>query len=357
MKYKIILFLLFAASLWADIPQGYYDDAAGLSGTQLKAALHNIIDDHVEYSYNDLRDFVLKDTDEDPNNTNNVILLYTGWSYPKSSFGGGASDWNREHTWAKSHGNFGTSAPAGTDAHHIRPTDVTVNSARGNLDFDNGGTIYVDGDGATECRRDDDSWEPWDEVKGDVARMLFYMAVRYEGGGGEPDLELTDTVPSSPNYEPLHGKMSTLLAWHQQDPPSAWEELRNDKVYSYQENRNPFIDHPEYVSLIWGGTAVQPEICSQPMVATAYPNPFNPSTTISFSLDAKIAGQQPVRVEVFNVRGQQIKVLMVNSEISGSGSVTWDGTDNTNATQSSGVYFYRVTSGIQQANGKVLMIK
>jgi endonuclease I len=353
MKKLGILLTLCAAVLWADIPPGYYDSAAGLSGDPLKSALHIIIDDHVEYSYNDLRDFILKDTDEDPNNSNNVILLYTGWSYPKSSFGGGASDWNREHTWAKSHGDFGTSAPAGTDAHHIRPTDVTVNSARGNLDFDNGGTIYIDGNGATQCRRDGDSWEPWDEVKGDVARMIFYMAVRYEGGGGEPDLELTDTIPSSPNYEPFHGKMSTLLDWHEQDPPSAWEELRNDKVYSYQENRNPFIDHPEYAAMIWGGVAAEPQISVTPLVAQAYPNPFNPETTIAFEcIDAAATPQ----VIIYNARGQQIKAMTVT--VNGtSGTAVWNGTDATNAPQPSGIYFYRVQAGAQQTNGKVVMIK
>lgn len=135
----------------------------------LKSALHNIIDDHTEISYDAVWD-ALRHTDEDPNNKNNVILLYTGRSQSKTTNGGGVDDWNREHVWAKSHGDFGTSMGPGTDLHHLRATDVSVNSSRGNLDFDNGGTENSEAKGNYS---DSDSWEPRDAVKGDVARMIF----------------------------------------------------------------------------------------------------------------------------------------------------------------------------------------
>ncbi|OQX81702.1 MAG: ribonuclease, partial [Bacteroidetes bacterium 4484_249] len=234
-----LVFLL--STGFSQIPPGYYDSAEGLSGDALKTALHNIIDNHTEYSYNDLRDFILKNTDEDPNNSNNIILLYTGRSQNKNTFGGGANDWNREHVWAKSHGNFGNNPPCGTDAHHIRPTDASVNSSRGNKDFAMGGQEHSEASGNYYT---DFTWEPRDAVKGDVARMIFYMAVRYEGGGGEPDLEVVDAINTSPN--PEHGKFSDLYQWHQQDPPDAFEINRNEVIYGYQGNRNPFIDHPEY---------------------------------------------------------------------------------------------------------------
>ena len=237
--------------LYSQIPPGYYDSAIGLSGDNLKTALHNIINDHDEYSYNDLRDFILKATDEDPNNSNNVILLYTGRSQSKSTFGGNPDEWNREHVWAKSHGDFGNNPPCGTDAHHIRPTDVSVNGARGNKDFDNGGQEHPEALGNYYTSS---TWEPRDAVKGDVARMIFYMAVRYEGDNGEPDLEVVDYVNTSP--APEHGKFSTLLEWHQQDPPDAFEINRNEVIYSYQENRNPFIDHPEFLIQIYDPTSV-----------------------------------------------------------------------------------------------------
>lgn len=241
------------------IPDGYYDNTDGLTGDALKSKLNDIIDGHHEFGYNSLWT-QLSYTDADSTNSNNVILLYTGWSYPNTNHGGNATQWNREHTWAKSHGDFGTTAPAGTDLHHLRPTDVTVNSRRGSLDFDNGGSQYTDpspyggGSGTTECYVDDDSWEPWDEVKGDVARMMFYMATRYEGEhSGEPDLELNDNVNNG--SAPYIGRISVLLEWHNADPVSYLEIRRNNRIFERQENRNPYIDHPEFVNYIWGGEA------------------------------------------------------------------------------------------------------
>ena len=223
---------------------GYYDSAEGLSGDALKKELHEIIDGHKQLSYSAVWD-ALKVTDEDPNNPNNVILLYTGESRPKSLSGGNVGDWNREHTWAKSHGNFGTSQGAGTDIHHLRPSDVQVNGARGNLDFNYGGSKVSGCDG---CLRSTNSFEPPDEVKGDVARMLLYMAVRYEPG--DPvDLELNEQVNNG--SAPYHGKLSVLLEWHEQDPVNNWERQRNEKIQDIQGNRNPFVDHPEWAASIW----------------------------------------------------------------------------------------------------------
>ncbi|MEB4859271.1 MULTISPECIES: endonuclease [Priestia] len=227
--------------------EDYYRTAAGKTGNTLKTELHNIIDHHTELSYSAVWE-ALKKTDEDPANANNVILLYTGRSQSKSTNGGGVDDWNREHVWAKSHGDFGTAMGPGTDLHHLRPTDVSVNGTRGNLDFDNGGTEHSE---ALGNYFDSDSWEPRDEVKGDVARMLFYMAIRYEGDvSDEPDLELNNTVNNG--TAPYHGKLSVLLQWNAEDPVDDRERRRNDIIYSdYQHNRNPFIDHPEWVNEIW----------------------------------------------------------------------------------------------------------
>lgn len=271
-----LIILLYASIIFAQIPNGYYDEADGLVNDDLKLALHNIIDNHVEYSYNNLRDFILKATDEDPDNSNNVILLYTGRSQAKNTFGGDPNEWNREHVWAKSHGGFGNTPPAGTDAHHIRPTDVSVNGARGNLDFDMGGTPLPEAPG---CKKDGDSFEPRDEVKGDVARMLFYMAVRYDGSDGVADLKLVDHVNTYPN--PEHGKLQKLLDWHLTDPPDEFELNRHEVIYSYQQNRNPFIDHPEYVELIWGDPNAVAE--QETLNVNVYPNPVTSSLNIEYS--------------------------------------------------------------------------
>lgn len=224
----------------------YYAAAEGKTGSNLKSALHNIIDDHTTLSYSEVWG-ALRNTDEDPANANNVLLLYSGRSQSKFTNGGNVDDWNREHVWAKSHGDFGTAQGPGTDLHHLRPTDVTVNSSRGNLDFDNGGGEHREAPGNYY---DGDSWEPRDEVKGDVARMIFYMAVRYEGDSGELDLELNNYVNNG--SAPYHGKMSVLLEWHAEDPVDSREIRRNNIIFEdYQGNRNPFIDHPEWAGMIW----------------------------------------------------------------------------------------------------------
>ena len=134
------------------------------------------------------------------------------------------------------------------DVHHLRPTDVSVNSARGNKDFDMGGSPVDEAEGNFT---DDDSFEPRDEVKGDVARMIMYMAVRYEGEDGAPDLELNDQVDNG--SAPAMGRQSVLLEWNAQDPPDDFEKNRNQVIFDqFQHNRNPFVDHPEWAADIWG---------------------------------------------------------------------------------------------------------
>lgn len=227
-------------------PGEYYADAEGKSGDELKSALNTIISDQTQISYDDVWD-ALAQTDEDPNNPDNVVLLYSGRSQAKSAHGGEQDDWNREHVWAKSHGDFGTSIGPGTDVHHLRPTDTTVNSTRSNKDFDNGGEPV---DEAEECLTDSDSWEPRDAVKGDVARMIFYMAVRYEGNDSYPDLEINDQVDNGKN--PFMGKLSVLKEWNDADPVDEFEANRNEVIFTeIQHNRNPFVDHPEWVNEIW----------------------------------------------------------------------------------------------------------
>ncbi|MGZ3115610.1 endonuclease I family protein [Streptomyces sp. H62] len=234
------------AAATADHDPAYYEDAAGKTGNALKSALHTIISDQTKLSYAAVWD-ALKVTDQDPADSGNVILLYSGISRAKSLNGGDTGDWNREHVWAKSHGDFGTSTGPGTDLHHLRPEDVRVNSVRDNKDFDNGGSGFTDAGGSLT---DADSFEPRDAVKGDVARMIFYMAVRYEGGEGFADLEVNGSVDNG--SDPYMGRLDVLKEWNDQDPPDAFEQRRNEVIHdSYQHNRNPFIDHPEWVEAIW----------------------------------------------------------------------------------------------------------
>lgn len=254
-----ITLIYFCSSSYSQVPVGYYDSAIGYTGDALKTKLNLIIKDHVEFPYTssntDVWD-ILKETDRDTLNPNNVLLIYSGWSKDANLEYDSGNGWSREHVWAKSHGDFGTSKGAGTDVHALRPCDVTVNSARNSRWFAECSTEYIDGNGSTGSYTSYSQWvwKPNDNVKGDVARMIFYMATRYEGNGSEPDLEIVDSIPSdNKTLAPIHAKLSDLIQWHIDDPVDDWERNRNDIIhYNYQNNRNPFIDNPEYAQLIWG---------------------------------------------------------------------------------------------------------
>mgnify|MGYP003664386111 FL=1 len=231
----------------------YYAAAIGQSGAALKASLNQIIKGHTRFSYSQVWDG-LGYADEDPANSNNVILLYTGRSEPKTNRAGMSNSqdaWNREHVWAKSHGFPDRSQYAYTDLHHLRPADVSVNSSRGNKDFDVGGSEISEAPGN---HTDADSFEPMDEVKGDVARMIFYMDVRYEGNdnSGTPDLSIANGTTNT--GAALLGDLCTLLSWHLQDPVSDWERRRNNRIFEWQKNRNPFIDNSGWASELYGAS-------------------------------------------------------------------------------------------------------
>jgi len=263
---SLALFVTYSSSVAQVTTEEYYQSATGKTGGELKTALHFIISDQIVLPYTSKKDGdeynvweALKKTDEDPSNPDNVILIYTNRSEAKTHQDNGSGDgdsWNREHIWAKSHGFGGDpreNPGAATDIHALRACDRSVNTSRSNLFFDNGGASHPE---ATECFYDSDSWEPRDAVKGDIARMILYMAVRYEGDDNEPDLELTNDMSySTGNYTaPYFGKLSTLIEWNTQDPVDDAEKARNEKVYTIQGNRNPFIDHPEWVNTIWVDT-------------------------------------------------------------------------------------------------------
>lgn len=228
-------------------------------------------------------------TDEDPTNPDNVLLLYTGNSIPKNHNASGNNSnnqdyWNREHVWAKSHG-FPESYQAGyTDINHLRPADVSMNTTRSDNDFNEGGSAVAEA--PTNFINGDISFEPRDQVKGDVARMLFYMDVRYDTNStaNMPDLQLVDNVDTertgfADGYGKL-GKLCTLLKWHEQDPVDEIERKRNTAVYEYQGNRNPFIDHPEWAQVLYQ------DRCPAVTVAIEGAHDVNEGETISLTANA-----------------------------------------------------------------------
>ena len=259
----------------ADPPDGYYSSASGKTGQALQQTLHDIIDDHVVIAYTsknpDTADALAK-LDVDPNNPNSVILIYSQRSEPIANFGT-TSGWNREHIWCNSYG-IDKRGPAYSDLHNLKPADASVNTARSNKIYDNSDTDdpKYQKPGHPEAKltsEDTDSWEPPAVVRGEIARAAFYMDVRYSGDkGNENDLQLTNDLSAINSDSTFFGRLETLLEWHISDPVDDAERIRNDLVFSdYQKNRNPFVDHPEWVAAIYGNPPGEPCILSKPIVA------------------------------------------------------------------------------------------
>ncbi|HUI07851.1 MAG TPA: endonuclease [Verrucomicrobiae bacterium] len=225
-------------------PPNYYVSTSNLTSSTLKSALHNIITNHTVISYDDAH-AALTVLDQDPTNSANVILIYSGYSVPASTW----PSWNREHIWPES---FGTSSGTQhSDLFNLRACDQGVNSSRGNKYYDVSTPPISHYSGAPESSSDGDSWEPWGPDKGYVARASFYMTTRYNGTGGDANLQLADS-PNSGAF--IFAKLSTLLDWNRRFPPSNYERTRNGVIYqTYQHNRNPFIDNPDFADMVFLG--------------------------------------------------------------------------------------------------------
>jgi endonuclease I len=207
----------------------------------------------------------LIDLDPGASVSNTVRLIYTGTDVDANSYGT-SSTWNREHLWPKSLGvGSSTSGYDYTDIHALRPSDWTVNSARGNKMFGECGVADVTSDcvspahpeAASTTSTDNVVWTPPSDVRGDIARAMFYMNIRYYGDGTDPDLQLVDCLNATNSNE--LGYLSILLKWHSEDPVSDAEIQRNDKACeNWQGNRNPFVDFPDLVERFYGSPKPQP---------------------------------------------------------------------------------------------------
>jgi len=254
--------------------ESYYEDASGLSGYPLKSALHEIINDHAVQGYGALWGFysaneldlyyendgsILDIYSENPNGVD--AYTFTPITRQCGSYNSEADCYNREHSFPRSW--FGGSIePMNSDVHHIFATDGYVNSKRGSLPYGEVGTTnFVSNNGSragtavSGLGYNGEVFEPNDEFKGDVARAQFYIATRYENiiSNWQRNSSNSEAVldGSSANvFEPWY--LDLLKRWHQQDPVSQKELDRNNAALTYQGNRNPFVDHPEFVNLIWG---------------------------------------------------------------------------------------------------------
>ena len=260
MKKPFLLFLLIATLTgFSQIPNGYYNAANGKTGDELKEALHDIIKGHHVVSYSGLLN-AFAYTDCKPNGK--IWDIYSNYEYSLSGNCGvyehEGDCWNREHTWPQSW--FNESSTPRSDLFHVYPTDGYVNGQRSNYPYGEvNNPIYISGNGSKlgPCVTSGYTgrvFEPVDEYKGDIARSYFYMSVRYyseDSGWGTSAMTNKSVI--------LPWAMTMLLRWSDADPVSDKEIARNNAVYGYQNNRNPFIDHPEYARMIWdpnwqGGT-------------------------------------------------------------------------------------------------------
>ena len=326
------------------IPAGYYDSLEGLSGNALKQAVQDIIANPAvvrAHNYGDI-EFILKEADKNPLNSNQVWQMYVESPKPILDYQTGSSNigvWNREHIFPQSRGGFsgGTSSTADgigvwlptnaddilsghADAHHLRAEDGAENSTRSNRDYgsDYNGPIGSQG-----------SWN------GDVSRALFYMAVRYNG------LNLVNGNPSDAIVGQI-GDLATLLTWNTTDPRDDFEMNRNNYIYTWQMNRNPFIDYPNLADYIFGANFGQQwfsTLSTQNPIenrVVVYPNPASEYLIVS-----GLEGSS--KVEIYTITGQLVQSQDFNNEI------------HINLDLHVGMYLVKVTNGSQSTTKKIIV--
>lgn len=338
----ILVWCLAAAFAAAQAPAGYYDPANGLTGKALQQALHNIIDDHTSISYSGLWT-AFQTTDKKSDGT--VWDMYTDipsgtpvytFTYVTDQCGNYSVEgdcYNREHSFPKSW--FNDLTPMYTDLFHLYPTDGKVNGERSNYPFgETNSATYISSNGS---KRGSCSvagytgivFEPIDGYKGDFARTYFYMATRYYGeDSGWPG---SDMVTGS---QPKAWALAMLLAWHRADPVSQKETDRNNAVYAIQGNRNPFIDYPLYVEMIWGNLNATNDVTEDKGIMIVYPNPA--TTELNVILPEPVCAE--VVLQIYDLGGCLVKTIISEEpaptiDISG---------------MNSGMYLLQVTCGTKQ---------
>ena len=364
-KILIALFAIFIASYtFAQIPVGYYNNASNKTGATLKTALYNIIKGHTDKGYDGLYT-CYKTTDTKANNV--VWDVYSDvpggtpqyiYNHGQKQCGGSYNSegdcYNREHTFCDSW--LGKASPQRSDLFHVIPTDGYVNNRRSSYPHGQVGSASWTSTNGSKLGNSSypgytgKVFEPIDEYKGDFARMYFYVATRYEDkiagwqNNGSADAILAGN--SYPCYDAWF--LNLMLQWHRQDPVSQKEIDRNNAVYGYQHNRNPYIDHPEYVDLVWDPTNSINSVQDITAKINVFPIPSNGELTITLNNDKNI---DVANIEIFNMQGQMVynTSISVNSP-SINETINWNEAEN-------GIYIVKIFSKDFVANKRIVIAK
>ncbi len=338
--------LLAAATANAEAPIGYYNAAEGKSNTALRTALEGIIDNHTAISYDDLEEYY-PDIDARIDDPDLVWDIYStcefSFSNANCSQKAVCDCWNKEHTVPQSW--FNKKAPMKSDLFHVLPTDARVNNFRGNLAYGevSDHSTPVCNDSHALGWRSSSAFEPVDEFKGDIARIYFYMATRYASNcsGWSGGMFGSDANGFKSSVATM------LIKWHRNDPVSEKETLRNDAVYKYQKNRNPFVDHPELAEHLWGDKKSQAWYSSSSTEIKTnvitdfeiYPNPASDFVTIT-------AEATEIRYSIVSLSGQ----TLAQGDITSGQNIALDN-------MQAGVYLLKIVADGRQQVEKLLITK
>jgi len=336
-----LILITFALGLNAE----YYDSVINLTGQNLFNGLRTLISNNTNTSYDASKVVLFQTLD---NVGGNVTCVYTGQVYNVGYNYTGSTNPNTEHTYAQSWFEGSETSKQKSDLHHLFATNSVVNSSRGNYPLTtvtnhSTANVYYTSTPWQSYRGSNTSgymvFEPADQFKGNIARALLYFNTRYSGNS---------LVQQNVDMLPV------LLLWHVADPPDAAEVTRNTGVYNYQHNRNPYVDHPEFVGRIWGGSDNADEMLltiPELKISSTYPNPF--SNQLSLSVDSK--NPTSVTASVYNLKGQ--KVFSGTYALStGETKLDFDGNDMQGKALSPGIYIIQIESPKQRLTTKVLKL-
>lgn len=345
------------------IPAGYYNGTAGLRGSPLRVALHNLIKNHTDIGYGGAQDaFAI--TDIKP--SGKIWDMYSDvpggtppYEYDVDDLGQGATEglgYNREHSFPQSW--FNEANPMHNDLWNLYPTDSKVNGYRSNWAYGEVSSPTITSWNGSKVGPNvtpgfsGTVFEPLDPYKGDLARSQFYMATRYFGQDAGWGTESDSFTGANP--KPWAAEL--YLQWVTNDPVSWKERYRNGAVFTYQNKRNPFIDHPEFVALIWDSTSavgVEPALPRVAALRQSSPNPFGLRTSIRFDLPRR----DRVSLRVYDVTGRVVRTLSNGVIEAGSHQATWDGRNDAGTLLEAGLYFCRLDAGSVSETRRMVFAK